>query len=99
MTLKVSYVVRITAVNEKMNTGKKMFGIITVLVAVMAASIFAIPSLAAPVMDQLRARDQHRIDDPLMAQEQLQTQDMLQTQDKLQTRDQLRTCTQDCTQL
>ena len=70
-----------------------MFGILAVLVAVMVTSIFAMPSLAAPVMDQLRSRDQLRIDDPLMTQEQLQTQDMLQT------RDQLRTSTQDCTRL
>ena len=76
-----------------MNNGKKMFGIFAVLVAVIATSIFAVPSLAAPVLDQLRARDQIRIDDPLMTQEQLQTRDMQQT------RDQLRTCTQDCTQL
>lgn len=82
-----------------MNTEKKMFGIFAVFVAAVAASIFAMPSLAAPVMDQLRVRDQLKIDDPLMTKEQIQTQDMLQTQEKLQTWDQLRTCTQDCTQL
>ena len=70
-----------------------MFGILAILVTVMAVSTYEMPSLAAPVMDQLRARDQLKTCDPLM------TQDQLQTQTRLQNQDQLGTCTQDCTQL
>ena len=84
---------RITAVKKEMNTRKKMFGILAVLVTVMAVSTYAMPSLAAPVMDQLRTRDQLKTCDPLM------TQDQLQVQGRLQTQDRLGTCTQDCTQL
>jgi hypothetical protein len=82
---------------------KKMFGMFAVVVAVMSMSMIAIPALAAPVMDQLRTRDQLKTCDPLMTQDQLRTctvsYTQLQTQDKLQAQDQLRTCTQDCTQL
>jgi hypothetical protein len=58
---------------KKMNTGKKMFGILAVLVAAMAVSTFTLPSLAAPTMDQLRTRDQLRTCDQLMTQDQLRT--------------------------
>src|SRR4030042_5878068 len=75
-----------------MNNVKKMFGLLAVLVAVMAVSTYAMPSLAAPVMDQLRTRDQLKTCDPLM------TQDQLQAQERLQNQNQLRVCTEDCTQ-
>ena len=79
--------------NEKMNTGKKMFGILAVLVAAMAVSTFALPTLAAPVMDQLRISDQ------LMTCDQLMMHVRLQIQDRLQRQDQLRTCSENCAQL
>lgn len=70
-----------------MKTMNKMFGILAVLVAAVAVSTYALPSLAAPIMDQLKTRDQLRACDQLI------------TEDQLQTQSQLRTCIEDCTQL
>jgi hypothetical protein len=43
-----------------MNIGVKVFGVIAVVLVAMTASAYALPTLAAPDIDQDRLRDQQR---------------------------------------